>query len=163
MAQIRYGVSVLEISDSDPNFPWSPEVIALRNQIEAERLKAELTGLRQQQQQQQEQRAISSGKVVMIDNSMWQDAELPGKMNWNDACKYCENLRLLGFSDWRLPNIGELKIAYQHKSKFRNMQNDSYWSISKYNDSYSWSLNFYYGGDGYYYFQGINYLLCCVR
>jgi hypothetical protein len=47
MAQIRYGVSVLEISDSDPNFPWSPEVIALRNQIEAERLKAELTGLRQ--------------------------------------------------------------------------------------------------------------------
>jgi curved DNA-binding protein CbpA len=105
---------------------------------------------------------IIASKTITIGNLMFQDAELPNKMNWNDACKYCENLRLLGFSDWRLPTIEELRIAYQHKSEFRNMQNAPYWSISKHNTSYSWQLNFYFGNEGNYY-QGNNFLFRCIR
>jgi hypothetical protein len=107
---------------------------------------------------------IIASKTITIGNLMFQDAELPNKMNWNDACKYCENLRLLGFSDWRLPTIEELKIAYQHKSEFRNMQNDWYWSSTIHKDytSYSWGLDFN-DGDGYYDGQGYSYLFRCIR
>ncbi len=111
----------------------------------------------------EKERLEIASKTITIDNLMFQDAELPNKMNWNDACKYCENLRLLGFSDWRLPTIEELKIAYQHKSKFRNMQDTWYWSISKYNNSSSWRLNFYNGNDDYNIQFNLNFLFRCVR
>ena len=81
---------------------------------------------------------------------MFQDAELPERMNWRSAMNYCEDLNLVGFSDWRLPTLEELRIAYKHKSKFRNIQDSWYWSstISKDNTSDSWSLNFSNGNDG---------------
>jgi serine/threonine protein kinase len=103
-----------------------------------------------------------ASKTITIGNLMFQDADLPNAMNWNDACKYCENLRLLGFSDWRLPTIEELRIAYQHKSEFRNMQNARYWSISKYNTSDFWELIFSVGDD-YYGDQSYSSLFRCVR
>ncbi|EJF06210.1 Protein of unknown function (DUF1566) [Thiovulum sp. ES] len=72
-------------------------------------------------------------------------------MNWKSACEYCEKLRLLGFSDWRLPNKDELKIAQKNKNSFRNLQSKDfwYWSINKYNNSKSWIVYFYDGGDGW--------------
>ncbi len=105
-----------------------------------------------------------ASKTITIDNLMFQDAELPEAMNWKDACKYCENLRLLGFSDWRLPTIEELKIAYQHKSKFINIQDYWYWSstISKNHTSYSWLLYFVIGYDDFDY-QYYNVFVRCVR
>jgi len=39
---------------------------------------------------------------------MWQQGEA-GSMNWEDALTYCEALSLAGYTDWRLPNIEELK------------------------------------------------------
>ncbi len=87
---------------------FNKDLLVEKERLEKERLEKE--------------RLEIASKTITIRNLMFQDAELPNEMNWNDACKYCENLRLLGFSDWRLPTIEELKIAYQHKSKFRNMQ-----------------------------------------
>ncbi len=115
--------------------------------------------------EKEKERLEIASKTITIDNLMFQDAELPKAMNWNDACKYCENLRLLGFSDWRLPTIEELKIAYQHKSKFRNMQDNWYWSstISKNYTSYSWGLCFDVGDGGSGDIQYNNYLFRCVR
>ena len=40
---------------------------------------------------------------------MWTGKDNGKDVNWNDAVKYCRKLRLLGFSDWRLPSIGELR------------------------------------------------------
>ncbi len=107
------------------------------------------------------------GLVLKIDNLMFQDAKLPEAMDWRDAMNYCENLNFVGCSDWRLPTIEELKIAYKHKSEFRNMQNDYYWSstISKYDtyySSYSWTMDFGIG-DGYGDYLGNDNLFRCVR
>ena len=38
------------------------------------------------------------------------------EMNWNDAINYCKNLNEGGHSDWRLPNIDELRTLIQNHS-----------------------------------------------
>ena len=38
------------------------------------------------------------------------------EMNWNDAIDYCKNLNEGGHSDWRLPNIDELRSLIQNHS-----------------------------------------------
>jgi curved DNA-binding protein CbpA len=140
---------------------FNKDLLVEKERLEKERLEKER--LEKERLEKERQIEIAS-KTITIGNLMFQDAELPNKMNWNDACKYCENLRLLGFSDWRLPTIEELRIAYQHKSEFRNMQNDCYWSstISKTDTSSSWNLYFGNGND-YGDYQSINGLFRCVR
>ena len=36
------------------------------------------------------------------------------KMKWNQAVRYCKNLNEGGYSDWRLPNIDELRTLIQN-------------------------------------------------
>jgi outer membrane lipoprotein-sorting protein len=43
-----------------------------------------------------------------IGNLVWSDLSSK-EMAWNDAKQYCENLSEGGFTDWRLPNIDELR------------------------------------------------------
>jgi hypothetical protein len=42
----------------------------------------------------------------------WTTEDNGSDVNWNQANAYCSNLRLGGFSDWRLPNIDELQGIY---------------------------------------------------
>jgi len=41
---------------------------------------------------------------------MWTKNANPkgGTSNWDDADSYCDNLALAGYSDWRIPTVGEL-------------------------------------------------------
>jgi hypothetical protein len=51
-------------------------------------------------------------KLVVNDTKtglMWQDDAVGSTMTWANAITTCENLTLGGYSDWRLPNIRELK------------------------------------------------------
>ncbi len=100
--------------------------------------------------------------TVSVGNLMFGDKDLPKAMNWNSAVSYCENLNLLGLSDWRLPNKDELNTAYSNKSKFKNIASSWYWSISKYNSSSSWVVDFNYGYDGWY-DQTNDNVVVCVR
>ena len=36
------------------------------------------------------------------------------EMDWNDAVSYCNNLTECGYSDWRLPNINELRTLIKN-------------------------------------------------
>lgn len=40
---------------------------------------------------------------------MWAGRDNGGDVSWKGAMKYCRNLRLAGYSDWRLPNMAELQ------------------------------------------------------
>ena len=42
----------------------------------------------------------------------WTKADNGSDINWNQAIAYCSNLRLGGYSDWRLPTIDELQGIY---------------------------------------------------
>jgi len=103
-------------------------------------------------------------KTLKIENLYFQDSDLSERMNWKSACEYCEKLKLAGFSDWRLPNIDELKIAYSYNGRFQNIENDIYWSILQLNRTLPSAqfMHFRFGsvGGGY---QTLNNYVRCVR
>lgn len=46
---------------------------------------------------------------------MWSAKDNGENINWHDAKRYCENHRVGGYSDWRLPTIDELRGLYDEK------------------------------------------------
>jgi len=65
-------------------------------------------------------------------NLMWQKKDDGKKRTWKEAKLYCENLRLGGFSDWRLPNPGErdeaIVNALHVPVRSKKQGYDLYWS-----------------------------------
>ena len=47
---------------------------------------------------------------------MWAGKDNGKNVNWHQAVKYCRNLRLGGYSDWRLPTITELEGIYDGRA-----------------------------------------------
>ena len=43
---------------------------------------------------------------------MWAGKDNGKDVSWNKAMKYCRDLRLAGYSDWRLASVGELEGIY---------------------------------------------------
>jgi hypothetical protein len=68
-----------------------------------------------------------NGNGTLTDNVTglaWQQEDDDVQRNWEDAITYCEGLSLAGYSDWRLPNIKELKSivdisVYPYRNGFR--------------------------------------------
>lgn len=60
---------------------------------------------------------FKDGTVYCDDtNLMWEDSGFVGdtaatgkQRSWSEAVEYCENSTLAGHSDWRLPNVNELR------------------------------------------------------
>lgn len=88
-------------------------------------------------------------------NLVWQKQDDGTTRRWEDAVTYCEGLSLGGQTDWRLPNIKELKtIVYNTKynpaidtTYFPNTHATIYWSstyIYTSNGS-AQEVHFYYG------------------
>ena len=111
---------------------------------------------------------------VVIDNDtglVWEDSLPLSPKNWNQAKKYCNNLTLDGYNNWRLPHIDEL-MSISDKSKYKPAIKDifrytrwkGYWSSTKYkNDaSQSWVVLFYYGF-GYWDYLSDSYFVRCVQ
>lgn len=100
----------------------------------------------------------------------WQK-ESPGRMNWNRAMAYADNLLLNGRNDWRLPACREIeslldRSAYRPVMRvevpFRDTR--TYWSSSTFgrHKNSAWIVNF----DGAYvlsYFKTNQYNVRCVR
>jgi len=92
---------------------------------------------------------------------MWKKDESPD-LNWEEALKYCQELNLGNYHDWRLPTIREigslLDLSYKdgvwfHKQFFPSTKTAPlgfYWSSTTYGDTFGWGVNFQFGYDGYY-------------
>ncbi|MEA2020064.1 MAG: DUF1566 domain-containing protein [Campylobacterota bacterium] len=68
-------------------------------------------------------------------NLVWQDDIHTTTYTWENAISYCENLDLAGYTNWKLPNINELKTIVDDTiyspsiySEFKNTVSSDYWS-----------------------------------
>ena len=69
--------------------------------------------------------------IVLVDYGLMVMKKDMGKSTWTIACDMCKDLRLGGFSDWRLPTQGELAILYNERGiigGFEVFNNTRYWS-----------------------------------
>ncbi len=80
------------------------------------------------------------GENIFIDNKdgtvidqmsglQWQKSDDGITRNWQQALKYCQNLKLGGFEDWRLPAIKELQSIVDY-TKWNPAINNSYLNIT---------------------------------
>jgi len=119
---------------------------------------------------------IDKGGGLIYDNDLnitWlQDAnyamtsgyDADGKMDWNSAKTWAENLNYQGYTDWRLPTtdtpcsgnnctgseMGHLfyeeGITSSNQGPFINVQSSTtYWSGTEYNSENAWRFSFYSG------------------
>jgi hypothetical protein len=104
----------------------------------------------------------SNGTVTDLNTGlMWMKEETP-ELNWEESMKYCQELNLAGYKDWRLPTIRELGTlldtsfkdgAWFFKQYFPGTKLAPlgfYWSATTYGDTFGWGCNFQLGYDGYY-------------
>ena len=84
-------------------------------------------------------------------------------MDWNNAINYCKNLNEGGFSDWRLPNINELKTILDNG---RSKLGDTCWlwssSVPSNNSNRAWHIGFYNGTVNHI-IKGYDNYVRCVR
>ncbi len=105
---------------------------------------------------------ISNGDetVTCSDTELtWQDNADVGNVSkaWKEAIDYCENLSLAGKSDWRLPNIRELRSIIDKnninvlKDGFTQRSTNWFWSSTTYSSrpSCAWSIKFFEGYNGW--------------
>ena len=114
-----------------------------------------------------------SGDIVTdsISGLEWQDDAVGSTMTWENAITQCESLTLGGHSDWRLPNINELKSIVDRSkvnpavvTGFTSTSSASYWSSTTYEGRKdgAWDVGFSSGYVGYG-LKDYNYYVRCVR
>jgi TolB protein len=64
---------------------------------------------------------------------------LDDALNWQDALAYCEGLELSGYSDWRVPNIRELKSLVDHRTSLAAVLDPIFQYETAYAACYYWS------------------------
>jgi hypothetical protein len=71
-----------------------------------------------------------------------------GRYNWYTAVTTAQNYRGNGFSNWYLPDKGELDLMYLnlYKKGLGGILNDSYWSSTESGSDYAW--DYYFGSSG---------------
>lgn len=92
-----------------------------------------------------------------ITNLVWQKQDDATTRTWENAIRYCEDLSLGGYTDWRLPNIKELsslvddsRINPSIDPLFTGTVSSYYWSSTTYagGTTDAWGVYFSNGTTG---------------
>lgn len=75
------------------------------------------------------------GYWVDTSGLMWTGKDSGKEVNWGKAMKYCRDMRLAGYSDWRLPTINELRDIYDE-----NLDSSGLAGPSKRTRAFSWHV-----------------------
>ncbi|MCP4698285.1 MAG: DUF1566 domain-containing protein [Gammaproteobacteria bacterium] len=113
------------------------------------------------------------GTVTDAANDLvWQQRDDGAERIWADAVTYCTSLPLAGYSDWRLPEIGELSTLIDYDlldpaidtTAFSGAHSSYYWSDSTNvrSPGYSWNVDFG-SGDVNWGNKADTYYVRCVR
>jgi len=123
---------------------------------------------------------VDNGNGTITDSTislMWQKQDDGTTKSWDQALSYCEGLSLAGFTDWRLPNVKELRSIIDtttyspaiNQTYFPNTKNDYYWSSSdplyglNYSKTETWSVRFDVGYPDYIISKTANHYVRCTR
>jgi len=104
---------------------------------------------------------VDNGDGTITDSStglMWEQATSNASLlSWTGALYYCEDLTLAGYTDWRLPNMKELRTIVDHKTcnpaidteYFPDTMLSDYWSSTSraISPSFAWGIEFASGQD----------------
>jgi hypothetical protein len=117
----------------------------------------------------------SAGHDTVVDQGTgleWQKSDDAIPRNWQDALAYCENLSLYSQTDWRLPNIRELKSIvdvsrfYPAMDPAFHCRLSSYWSATTVADQHpatsAWTV-FFANGDDNWETKDKGHYVRCVR
>jgi len=122
---------------------------------------------------QQLQSFTDNGNGTITDNAglMWQKEDDNTTRTWEQALSYCEGLELSGHSDWRLPNIKELRSIVDSSANnpaidavyFPNADLSDYWSSTTDPGNSAWRVGFnigdVHGGSN----KSTGFFVRCVR
>jgi hypothetical protein len=99
-----------------------------------------------------------------VDGVGYWSSKPSGKLqDWDGAVRYCRELSLAGYTDWRLPNIEELRSAYQMKAEFKYAKPNRYWSSTPKVPGLYWHVLFTNGHSDYNYATWYTLYVRCVR
>jgi hypothetical protein len=80
---------------------------------------------------------------------MWAGKDNGKDVSWKKAMKYCSDLRLGGYSDWRLPNMAELQGTYDKAANAPGLAGshddvETTWHVkgNLFLTGYQWSSNY---------------------
>ncbi len=77
----------------------------------------------------QDSRYVAYENGTVVDSKtglMWTQRDNGENLNWRNAKKQCENLRIGGYTDWRLPTLSELKTLFSPDSPSVQKCNQKY-------------------------------------
>ena len=118
--------------------------------------------------------AYHAGSNTVVDQGTgleWQKSDDGTARNWQNGLAYCENLSLDSKTDWRLPNIRELKSIvdirrfYPAVDPVFTSQMAYYWSATTVTNcptTSAWTVSFANGDDNWY-VKTTAYPVRCVR
>ncbi len=101
----------------------------------------------------------------------WQKSDDGTPRNWESGLAYCENLSLKSKTDWRLPNIRELKSIVDDMRYYPTIdpafssRSSCYWSattVADFPTASAWTVHFG-NGDDIWYIKTSAYHVRCVR
>ena len=106
-------------------------------------------------------RFVDNGNGTVTDTQsglMWISKDNGTPISWHDAQKYCEDLQVGGYNDWRMPTLAELASLYDpseegqggyHTIKFVTITSQSCWASETRGDE-AGRFNFTHGKEYWY-------------